>query len=471
MGPLQTQAFNYYPNQPVRIRNISSAYTVTGADAGFIINCTANAFTITLTSAATLGRGFNCWIWDSSGTAADAITIDPNGAETIDGQTTIILRPGEGCQIVCDGANWQTGDVKRPRTYTENVAPGATRPIASGTQSLALGAGAQATNTTDIAMGNSAVASGGASFAVIYGNSGGAGSVAIGRGSAASGATTAAGASGAVALGSSYASGTNSFAVVQATNTSTYGAKGNNSIALGYFTKATANHSIAMGGNGGGTTASGDGAVALGGTTSLNIGYATASGVGSFACGDTALASGQASVAIGYILDATQTNSVSLGTYALSNIIGKYVFSSGRIFGKGDSQYGLFVIRCATTNATATVLTTNNSAASTNNQIILPNNSAYAFTGTVIARQQAAGGSAYAAWEIKGAIIRSATAASTTIGTYNINTLSKTAGASAWAVALSADTTNGGLAITATGAAATNIYWVATVQTSEVTYA
>ena len=39
-----------------------------------------------------------------------------------------------------------------------------------------------------------------------------------------------------------------------------------------------------------------------------------------------------------------------------------------------------------------------------------------------------------------------------------------------WTLALSADTTNGALAITATGAASTNIRWVAYVQTSEVIY-
>jgi hypothetical protein len=39
-----------------------------------------------------------------------------------------------------------------------------------------------------------------------------------------------------------------------------------------------------------------------------------------------------------------------------------------------------------------------------------------------------------------------------------------------WGMALSADTTNGGLKIEVTGAAATNIRWVATINTSEVTY-
>ena len=90
----------------------TSAYTVVAGDLGTIINCTSGTFTVSLTAAATLGSGFNCWIWNTSTTAADAITIDPSGAETIDGRATLILRRGEGTQIVCDGTNWQTGDKK-----------------------------------------------------------------------------------------------------------------------------------------------------------------------------------------------------------------------------------------------------------------------------------------------------------------------------------------------------------------------
>jgi len=43
-----------------------------------------------------------------------------------------------------------------------------------------------------------------------------------------------------------------------------------------------------------------------------------------------------------------------------------------------------------------------------------------------------------------------------------------TAGLASASVALSADTTNGGLKIEVTGIAATNLRWVATVHTSEV---
>ena len=72
------------------------------------------------------------------------------------------------------------------------------------------------------------------------------------------------------------------------------------------------------------------------------------------------------------------------------------------------------------------------------------------------------------AWEFKGCIRREANASTTTLVSSTIDEFSAPTG---WSIALSADTTNGGLAVTVTGAASTNIRWVATVHTSEVTYA
>jgi hypothetical protein len=50
------------------IQNKTSAYTVVAGDLGTIINCTSGTFTVSLTAAATLGAGFNCWIWNTSTT-------------------------------------------------------------------------------------------------------------------------------------------------------------------------------------------------------------------------------------------------------------------------------------------------------------------------------------------------------------------------------------------------------------------
>jgi hypothetical protein len=135
----------------------------------------------------------------------------------------------------------------------------------------------------------------------------------------------------------------------------------------------------------------------------------------------------------------------------------------------GITQAGLLVLAVQTTDATATVLRSDSSAASTTNQVILPNNAAYHFKGSVIANVTGAANGA--AWSFEGAIMRGANAASTVlINTPSINRIAASSGATAWTIALTADTTNGGLTVTATGAAATTIRWVAKLETTEVTF-
>ena len=68
----------------------------------------------------------------------------------------------------------------------------------------------------------------------------------------------------AVVLGNSYASGTDSFAAAIANNTSSYGATGANSIAIGQQAKATASNSVAIGDTATSTTAN---EIAIGGST------------------------------------------------------------------------------------------------------------------------------------------------------------------------------------------------------------
>ena len=410
----------------------TGAYTVVAGDLGAIINCTSGTFTVSLTAAATLGAGFNCWIWNTSTTAADAITIDPNASETIDGRTTRILRRGEGTQIVCDGTNFQTGDKKTMRGYAENISVGQSPPTASGDLAIAIGADTTASATAGLALGYNAQATS-SNGAAIGSNSGSNGSRAITG-------------SGAMALGGSYASGTDSFAAGVGNNTSTYGAQGANSLALGFRATATAARTTAIGGET--STASAGNATAIGGE------FATASGSFSVALGGSVnTASGEAAYAYGKRAQAIQVQ--------------KYAY--GHQLGTGEAcQSGMIVLAAATTNSTATVLCSNTNAASTLNQAILPNNSAYVFQGTIVARQQASGGTACAAWKIEGLIRREGTAASTTLVASTVTAISNVPG---WTLALSADTTNGGLKVEATGAAATNIRWLATIQTSEVTYA
>ena len=425
------------------IQNKTAAYTVVAGDLGTIINCTSGTFTVSLDPASTLGAGFNCWVWNTSSTSTDAITIDPNGSETIDGVSTLILRRGEGMQIVCDGTNWQTGDKKTMRGYADNIITTQDRPIASGDRSISIGGSSVASATSSVAFGNAANASSTNAVALgasstSSGNSSisigasttasAASSTAIGRNSSNQGSQAVTG-SGAMALGGSRASGADSFAAAIQDNTSSYGAKATGAIAIGNRNQSTATSAVSV--------------------------------------GDYNIASGSLSQCFGDYCEATTTLSFAYGSQAKSALYGKWAYASASFVAAGEAQLGTMVLRRATTNSTPTALTSNNSAQGATNQVILPNNSAYAFTGVVVARQQAAGGTASAAWKIEGLIRREGSAGTTTLVASTVAAIDNTPG---WTLALSADTTNGGLAITATGAAATNIRWVATVQTSEVTY-
>ena len=283
----------------------------------------------------------------------------------------------------------------------------------------------------------------------------------------------------ATALTYSYASGADSFAAAITNNTSSYGATGANSIAMGQLAKSSSAQGVAIGDHA--TAGSGGQALALGqyatasGTSSIAIaGYlCSATGSSSIAIGSnyyfgTPTASGGGSIVIGDGSTASALYSMVWGHGGTATIIGKQTHATGRFSASGDSQEGRFIMRSDTTDATAEALTTNNSTASTTNQIILPNNSAYSFSGTIVARESAASGTDCAAWEIKGLIRREGSAGTTVLVNSATTVIDNTP---SWGMALSADTTNGGLKIEVTGAAATNIRWVATIHTSEVIYA
>ena len=335
--------------------------------------------------------------------------------------------------------------------YAENPSS-PTAPSATGTNAVAIGSGATASDTNAVAFGTDAEA-GTYSVGIGWGAGNiGPNNVIIGRtdtiysqsavvighnadcndyGSyqTAIGYEAHAMGSNATALAYSYASGSHSFAAAIANNTSSYGATGANSVAIGYRAKASSSWTTVVGGNSG--TASGSYSTVLGGRTN----------------------------------SATASYSVASGFNAKADINGKFAHSAGSFSSQGDAQIGIFVLRCDTTDATPEPLKADNFSLS--NQIILPDNSAYAFHGTIVAREQASAGTDCAAWKIEGLIRREGSAGTTVLVNSATTVIDNTP---SWGMALSADTTNGGLKIEVTGAAATNIRWVATVHTSEVTY-
>jgi hypothetical protein len=157
------------------------------------------------------------------------------------------------------------------------------------------------------------------------------------------------------------------------------------------------------------------------------------------------------------------------GYYATTGArYGSDVFASGSFSTTaGTAQATNNVLRIQTTNATPTRLTADGAAAGAANTLNLANNSSLYIKGQVVARNTSTGDTKV--WTFEGAIKRGANAAATALVAAITPTAGAAdAGASAWALAVAADTTNGGLSVTATGAAATTIRWVCRIDTTEV---
>lgn len=427
----------------VTIVNKTAAYTVVAGDLGKVINYTSGTFTVALTAAATLGDGFNCWVWNSSSTAADIITIDLNASETIDGVATLKLGRGEGVQIICDGVSWQTGSKKAIRGYAENFAPSTSRASATAHLAVAIGAGATASNTAAISMGYSC------SAAATY-------SAAIGNNSAGTGSKVATG-SGAMALGGSYASGVDSFAAAISNNTSSYGATGTNSIAMGRLAKAVGSDSIAFSYL----------AIATG-ARSLAIGeQASASNISSVAVGYQTSSSGIASFALGYQTTASGPYSMALGSNSVAAQHGKQAFASGRFASAGDAQSGRMVLRKQTTDATGTRLASDGGSGSSFTMLTVPIDSTFIVRGQVVARNNGNDADSMC-WEFKCGVRRALSANTVAIiGTPVIDLIASDG--STWALTLAVNPTFGCLEVRVTGDAAKTINWVCTLDTTEVT--
>lgn len=81
----------------------AGTYTPAKADHNQFWRCTG-AVTLNLTAAATLTDGWALWVRANGG----AVTIDPSGAELIDGAATLVLADGQQALIICTGTAFFT---------------------------------------------------------------------------------------------------------------------------------------------------------------------------------------------------------------------------------------------------------------------------------------------------------------------------------------------------------------------------
>lgn len=86
-------------------RVITATDTVVAGDIADLIEITSGTFTLAFTAAATLGNGFHVYIFNSG---TGLVTLNPDGAELIDGLASWILYPGGVVCVYCSGTAFES---------------------------------------------------------------------------------------------------------------------------------------------------------------------------------------------------------------------------------------------------------------------------------------------------------------------------------------------------------------------------
>jgi hypothetical protein len=84
------------------INDITAGYTALVADKGYVIMIAAGTGTLAFTAAATLGAAWFCYV-QNLGTGD--VTLNPDGADLIDGLASWVLYPGGTILVQCNGSN------------------------------------------------------------------------------------------------------------------------------------------------------------------------------------------------------------------------------------------------------------------------------------------------------------------------------------------------------------------------------
>lgn len=241
-------------------------------------------------------------------------------------------------------------------------------------------------------------------------------------------------------------------------------ASGAHSIAGGYFNNASAQYSISLGHNG---TSSASFSSVLGGSSG------TASAQGSTVAGGFQGVAGgtYAFIGAGYGNSAGGSVSSAFGYQASAPLFGQSANAGGMFAAAGDAQASRLVAhRASAADTTPVNLFLDGSSA----RITIPANTTWDFTINIIARTPTATGT-YARFVRSGILHRGVAVGTTTIVTNGGLSIDQGSASdlppSGWAVAVTADTTNGALDIQCTGSATSAARWVARIELTEVAYA
>ena len=359
---------------------------------------------------------------------------DTSHSHTLDGLSDVaITTPASGHIISYNGSSWVNGAPAAgggadPRIATYPTTPTEAPLVSTGTGQLAIGDGAVAGSANayghNVAIGKARC------------NNNGSGATTINTQENTLGAASNAG-WGCISIG------------YQAQGGSNYG------VAIGYQSVAGGTWSVVVGRE---ATCSGSSSVVLGYKAKGPNDYSTAVG--------SVTRAGWHSTSVGYAAGYGEYDTVSnywttsIGDSSRVDSHGEIALSTGYMSTAGDVKSSRFILRTLTADATPKNLGAAGTGTSPSYYMGLTDNSTYVVRMDVVAR---AGNTDYSAWTIICLITRGAGAATTAlVGSVTKTLIGQSAGASAWDINITADTTNGRPAVTATGAAATSIRWVAT---------
>jgi len=445
------------------VNNGSSTITL----AGNLVTSGANSLTLTTTGATTVTLPTSgTLVNDAVATLSSLTSIGTLGALAVTGTTTqtgALNLAGASSPVQVGGSAGTSGQVLTSAgagaTPTWSTAAGGatgyayggtvtTAPVANGEDSIVIGDAATATTFTDcVVMGRTSVASVNESIAIGY---------------------------------ASRAAGSRSVAILIGDSATTYGAKAADTIAIGYRTRAEGTDSICIGRQA--STQNGSESIAIGGGASATSTQSTAIGASATCTASSGVAigystiAGRTGVAIGnFAQNSGQGNSIRIGCSGSADsftIGGHTHITNGGFDNGGPCFYGIIPMWYQTSNATPTLLGGNNTTpgygTTPTGRFPIDANSCHYIEGTILAMRTT--GANVTSFSFKGVAYRATSAASTTwtlIGSLTQDT-DNSSGLTTGSIAIAADTTNGGISITVTGIAATNIRWLAQLKTSSM---